>query len=191
MGLAAILFLAPCALLAGDTAGHSKKSPNSEKQAVLQDNVKLRELHAAYKKAAPGAVRGVAATASQTKKQEKAQSQKLQELKDLVQARREKLEHLIQEHPQAALEAALSSNEKTEFPVQVQSELETHVDKTGSLEVFIADDFEHNQSEAHFSVVADQKRFDLHFAGQEPNAISGARVRVKGVELGGHIAVPK
>ena len=114
----------------------------------------------------------------------------INEMKHHARSRSKAMEDLVASDPGMALQAALTPEERSQFPASVQAELESAVDVEGELEVIIEDNFEEGTFTTHHAIIAGKERYSLHFAEEPPELTSGSKVKVKGLRAGKRIAVP-
>ncbi len=112
----------------------------------------------------------------------------LDNLLEVASARQVKLAALIEEDPQAVLQVALPKNLRANLPRSIRNQVEQHVELDGELEV-LCQDGETASRLLHFLKVGDQ-HLGLHFADSAAtNYLTGAKIRVKGVRVGDHLAL--
>ncbi len=114
--------------------------------------------------------------------------QLLRELLDAATARRQLLAALIETDPGAVLRVAVPTSVRATLPPAVQSYVEQEVELEGVLEVLVED--RDPGSRYLYFLQTPNARLSLHFAGEPPALVTGARVRVKGVRIDGALAVP-
>ncbi|MCH7541881.1 hypothetical protein IH981_03880, partial [Patescibacteria group bacterium] len=105
-------------------------------------------------------------------------------------SRRENLSALMETNPEQVLKIALSNKMRRFLPASIQSEVERETSLEGSLEVLHSDNFDEGRGRFYYSLKkADGKRISLHFAGDEPEVLSGSKVKVTGLLLGKKMVV--
>lgn len=112
-------------------------------------------------------------------------------LEDLVAAATERrilLAGLIDSDPELVLRVALPATARDRMPVEVQSQLEQHVELGGELEVLYKD-YPDGTSSLHHSLDANGKRVALHFKTMPPGLLSDTTVSATGVLLDDAMAV--
>ena len=114
----------------------------------------------------------------------------MNEIKRHARDRSKAMEELIAADPGLALQIALTPEERNQFPVLVQVELEREVNLEGDLDVLIEDNFDEGTAKTHHTIIAGGERYSLHFAEQPPELMSNSKVKVKGLMAGKRIAVP-
>jgi hypothetical protein len=98
------------------------------------------------------------------------------------------LASLIADDPGAVLQLAVSETIRSAMPQSAQAHVESQVSVDGALEI-LAEDYATNARVRHYLRTADGSRLSLHFAGAQPDALTGDRVRVRGVRLGDALAL--
>ncbi len=103
-------------------------------------------------------------------------------------ARRQLLEALVQDEPNAVLRAALAAALRSQLPAGVRRYVERQVTLEGDLHVMVEDRL--RSSRTHYTLhTRTGRRYSLHFAGPTPRLRSGAHVRVRGMRVGNAIAM--
>jgi len=98
------------------------------------------------------------------------------------------LASLIADDPGAVLQLAVSEAIRSAMPQSAQAHVESQASLDGALEI-LAEDYATTARVRHYLRTADGSRLSLHFAGAPPNALTGDRVRVRGVRLGDALAL--
>ena len=98
------------------------------------------------------------------------------------------LASLIADDPGAVLQLAVSETIRSAMPQSAQAHVESQVSLDGALEI-LAEDYATTARVRHYLRTAGGSRLSLHFAGAQPNALTGDRVRVRGVRLGDALAL--
>ncbi len=164
---ALVLILVSMNLVLGQSGSAGTRGRAAAERLTLQ----LAALHNQYVAVAPS---------------EKAQA--LSRLQAVATMRQHLLSALMESDPGAVLRVALPSTLRSGLPAAVQSSIEQKVQLQGKLEVL----YEDSQTSArlrHF-LVAGGQRLELKFAQNPPtHLLTGAIVRVKGVQLQQKVAV--
>lgn len=116
-----------------------------------------------------------------------AQGGPLQNVVNVAAARQQRLLGLMESDPAAVLRVAIPRAVRAGLPAAVQSYVEEEVGLEGELEV-LHEDYARRSRYVHF-LQTSTERLSLHFAGAAPQLLTGTRVRVRGVRLGGAIAL--
>jgi hypothetical protein len=111
------------------------------------------------------------------------------EMRKVAQARKKRLEALVEGNPQAVLSLAFTSKERDRYPLEVQEFLEEQREIEGVLEVLVEDDFSNSKSRLLHYLHADGERLSLHFAGPIPQVLSGSQVEITGIKVGEKVAL--
>jgi hypothetical protein len=107
----------------------------------------------------------------------------LGELQSVAAARRERLVALIETDPAAALRFAIPAGIRAGLPLAVQADVEEQIEIEGTLLVFHED--RDGGSRYLYFLESGDRRYSLHFATDQPALLTGLRVRVKGLRVGG------
>ncbi len=113
-------------------------------------------------------------------------------LVDTATERRQALSSLIVSDPKAALESAISESQQADLAPEVAALTEKTVDIEGTTEVLEMDFFSENRSETEVSVTdaVSKKRYKLYFPKMDDAMkVAGKKIKVKGIELDGNVAV--
>ncbi len=110
------------------------------------------------------------------------------QLKDIAQARKQKLLSFIEQNFQQVLDLALSPEERSSLPLNTQASVEKHVVHEGILDVTHFDAIGFTDSKNLLSLYSGNSRFSLFTQDSFPFPISGSRVRVSGVQIDDKIA---
>jgi hypothetical protein len=98
------------------------------------------------------------------------------------------LASLIEEDPGAVLQLALSDTVRAAMPQATQAHVESQVSVDGELEILV-EDYPTTARLRHYLHHSGGSKLSLHFAGALPNALTGDRVRVRGVRVGDALAL--
>jgi hypothetical protein len=115
------------------------------------------------------------------------QDQLKDDLLNLAAHRQQLLVSLIEDNPGEVLRLALPKHLRANIPAGLEEYLEKQLELEGTLELFY-EDYESTSRLRHV-LKANGKRFSLHFKVQPPKVHSGIRVRVRGVQVDGAIAL--
>ena len=112
----------------------------------------------------------------------------------LAQKRKQLLADAMEHNPSAVLNAAISEQLQRDLPPGIAALLERSVALEGELEVIhihYGKTIESSTSEDFYNLTdaASGKKYRLRFAGELPSAVTGAKLKLKGVALGDEVAV--
>lgn len=107
--------------------------------------------------------------------------QLIPEFSSVAAQRRQALAALIENYPAEVLKLAIPPGIWARLPAEVRSQVESHVDLQGELTV-LYEDYKDRARLRHL-LLANGRRYNLHFSGRPPNLLSGTKVRVKAVQL--------
>ncbi|MBN1547714.1 MAG: hypothetical protein JW902_13775 [Syntrophaceae bacterium] len=114
----------------------------------------------------------------------------LKELLNTAASRKQTLLALIEENPAEVIRLNLSGSVRDGLPPGVQAFLERDVNVEGEIEIQHED--RNTESRYLYFLKAGGKRHSLHFTGPPPtNLLSGARVRITGIQLDTKLVVGK
>jgi len=116
-----------------------------------------------------------------------AQGGPLQTLVNAAATRQQRLLGLMESDPASVLRVAIPRGVRAGLPAGVQSYVEEEVGLEGEMEAFY-EDYARGSRYVLF-LRTSTERLSLHFAGAAPKLLTGTRVRVRGVRLGGAIAL--
>lgn len=111
----------------------------------------------------------------------------LAELTELTQTRRELLSLLVQDDPGAVLRVAVPAAIRERMPARIRDRIEAEGEVEGELETAYEDD--DTSSRLVYALRSGGRRLELRFAADFPELPTGARVRVRGVEIDGTLAL--
>lgn len=120
------------------------------------------------------------------------------EVLQIVQARRQALLELVESDPGRVLALALPAELRARLPQQAQALVEQRVQAEGVVEAMVVEDLERGVASHPYFLEIDgptgKWRFDLHWADaamseRDQEALIEKRVRVKGLQLNGHLIV--
>jgi hypothetical protein len=117
-------------------------------------------------------------------------SQASQQLESIARSRAAAFKEMIQNDPGQALALTISEEARQTLPASVQTHLEQKVAREGTLEV-LAGRIRPDSDQAihHFLVTDFGLRVSLHFKGEPPALLHGAKVRAEGVQLDNSMAL--
>ena len=107
--------------------------------------------------------------------------QLLGDLRTLAVRRHQLLAELIEDHPEEVLRARLTPHDRASLPADIHDLLEEDVTAEGDLTVVHEDGPGHDRYQYFLAVAG--RSFSLHFAGEPPRVLTGARVRVNAVRV--------
>ena len=93
----------------------------------------------------------------------------------------------IESDPEAFLLHALPEAALNQLPDGIQELLEQHIEVSGEVTVFIADDFDNEETKLTYTLDSAEEpgeAYNLHFAKTPPSWFTGTMVTVRGVALG-------
>jgi hypothetical protein len=102
--------------------------------------------------------------------------------------REQLLSGLMETDPAEVLRLAVPAGLRAGLPPQVQAHIEEHVEVEGTLEVLYEDYADGTNRSVYFLDTA-SGRLSLHFVATAPDLLTGTRARVRGVRLGGFLAL--
>jgi len=115
-------------------------------------------------------------------------SQLLTQFRGMAAQRQQLLISLIQTNPADVLRIAVPNNIRSTMPAAVQNYVEQTVQAQGVLEVLIEDST--TGSKMHYGLTTAAGKLSLHFADKIPTSLlTGAVVKVSGVQVGGDLAL--
>lgn len=122
---------------------------------------------------------------------ENEKSDKLSQLTQLIQTRKEKFKKLMEENPQEALELSIPQEVHDKLPEWVKKDVETTVELEGTLEIAHFDDFEKETSIQHFFLKEEgaNNLTRLHFPKEKPEINPDIKLKVQGVKLDDQMVV--
>ena len=109
------------------------------------------------------------------------------ELLSVAASRQRVLGGLVEKNPAAVLRVALPAGLRSAFPPAVQVHIEEEMEIEGTLLVLHED--RDGGSRYLYFLEAGGERFSLHFAADQPALLTGSRVRVKGLRVGGALVL--
>ncbi|MBI2984419.1 MAG: hypothetical protein HYY50_02245 [Candidatus Kerfeldbacteria bacterium] len=117
---------------------------------------------------------------------------KLRTLRSIAEQRKTLAASLLQKDPGTFLKTSLAQSDRDSLPSEIQPLVEQAVTLQGEIEVEHSDDFQHAVAYYSYSVKTKDPpaSFRLHFSGAGPTILSGATVKVSGVQLDNDFAVP-
>jgi hypothetical protein len=115
--------------------------------------------------------------------------QLIAELVELAKQRHEALKGLVDIDPAEVLRVAIPSHLRAGLPAQAIPFLEREVDESGELEVLHVDHVDTAQDYYLHHLVTPKGRFALFFRNGAPEAASGAKAHVRGVQVADAIVV--
>lgn len=102
--------------------------------------------------------------------------------------RQQLLMSIIEDDPGAVLRVALPAAVRSSLPVAAQAYVEKRMQVEGALEVQVEDRSDGHRY--HYALETATKRLSLHFAADPPtDLLSGAKIRAKGVQVDGALAL--
>jgi Gametolysin peptidase M11 len=116
-------------------------------------------------------------------------SQRLAELVSIARNRHDALAALIESNPADALSAALTADERADFPSQAAAFLEQDAQEEGELEVYHVDHNDPALSKYIYFLKTPKGKLALHFAVEPPSLPTGTKVRVHGVKIDNVLAL--
>lgn len=111
----------------------------------------------------------------------------LAELDELTKTRRELLSLLVQDDPGAVLRVAMPAAVRERMPARLRDRIETEAEVEGELETAYEDD--DSSSRRVYALRSGSRHLALSFAADPPELPTGSRVRVRGVEIDGTLAL--
>ncbi|GEM_PF-2369911 len=115
----------------------------------------------------------------------KRKMQVLSDLRQFINARKVRMDALIESNPQEFIDNALSENQRAQLPTEVQNDIEKETTLITTADVLHVDDFKnHENSKYEYYVRSGNNRLKLHLAGEFEPFISNTKIRVKGFVLG-------
>ena len=104
--------------------------------------------------------------------------------------RKELMLQLIEQNPKSFLELSITDTERNSMPYEVKENVEFSIEKQGSLEVLIEDDFVNNKSKTDYYLNENGIKSSLHFADSKPEGlISSTQISLDGIQLDDKIAL--
>lgn len=165
---AAALTISSVAHAGQEQAAHSATVPASAAaQQAKEQTLALLEQTRRWKAAASGA--------------EKSGAQK--KLAELARSRAQSLAKLAQTNPQAVLELAISEEQRSGMPAEVQAMLEQRFEAEGTVEAYYEDYEDGSHRLRHFLTTPAGERMSLHLAGPHSDLNSGDEIQAEGVLL--------
>lgn len=114
----------------------------------------------------------------------------LEELISIAEERKQILESMIENNTAAVFENSLSKDKRDNLPNDVKPLVEEQVLLEGKLDHLHSDDFANNISKHYYFMTISEDQVSLHFEGTPPDILSGSIVKVQGIKIGLHVAVP-
>lgn len=118
-------------------------------------------------------------------------AQQLQQMTKIASDRKEKLLEQIENNPQGFLDTANLADQRQNFPQEVQNLIEQRVNVTGSFTDVHFDNFQDKKTQNEYFVKSEVQRYQLHFAQQKANLLSGSKVQVLALGLDNQLVLGK
>ncbi len=112
-----------------------------------------------------------------------AKKEALDQLVSTAKKRQQALLDAAENDPQAVFLYALPKDIRDSMPSKARDYIEEEITLEGKLTVLTSDDFENKKSEYFYSLEADHDKYNLYFAGNPPEYLTGSKVRAKGMKI--------
>ncbi len=170
----------------GDIAGGV---PSARDQKPAPDALRAPEGAARIEERALGFSRNLSALAASYEKiNAEGRTMPIEPLVSLAREREASMIALMEKNPALFLAQAMSREEASRLPNQVQQHVERDVTLTGKVETIHYDDFKNRTSREEYFLRTGGERVRLYPVGLQTPLVSGTTLRLQGKELGSNVA---